>query len=251
MRLQGRVAVVTGSAQGIGKVYALRLASEGAKVVLADILDPEPAARDIRRNGGEALALMTDVSDEHSVRRLIQAATETYGRIDILVNNAAIFGTLPRRRFEDIPLAEWDQVMAINVRGIFLCCREAVPVMKSQRGGKIINIASTTVYKGSPGFLHYVASKGAVIGLSHALARELGRYHIAVNAIAPGLTSSDALRKDPEKWQEHIESMAERRCFRREEVPEDLSGMVVFLASDDGNFITGQTIVVDGGDVMT
>lgn len=251
MRLQGRVAVVTGSAQGIGKVYALRLASEGAKVVLADILDPGPAARDIQHTGGEALAVTTDVKDENSVRRLVQGAVETYGRIDILVNNAAIFANLPRRPFEEIPLAEWDQVMAVNVKGIFLCCRETVPTMKRQGGGKIINVASTTVFKGTPLFLHYVASKGAVIGLTHALARELGRYHIAVNAIAPGLTSSDAIRNDAEKWQEHVETMAERRCFRREELPEDLAGTVVFLAGDDSNFITGQTFVVDGGDILS
>lgn len=251
MRLQGRVAVVTGSARGIGKVYALRLAFEGAKVVAADVLDPRATVRDIERNGGEALAMTTDVADEASVRSLVRKALETYGRIDILVNNAAVFARLSLKSVEELSVAEFDQVMAVNVRGVFLCCREVVPIMKTQGGGKIINISSTTVHMGAPLFLHYVTSKAAVLGLTRALARELGRYHIAVNAIAPGLTSSDSVRADLDKWQKQLDALARRRCFRREELPEDLAGTVVFLAGDDSNFITGQTFVVDGGDIMT
>lgn len=251
MRLQGRVAIVTGSAQGIGRAYALRLAFEGAKVVVADILDPLPTVRDIEGNGGEGLAVITDVSEESSVRNLVRKARETFGRIDILINNAAVFSTLPLKPIEEISVAEFSQVMATNVTGVFLCCREVVPIMKEQGGGKIINISSTTVYRGTPLFLSYVTSKGAVIALTHALARELGRYHIAVNAVAPGLTSSDSIRGNPDKWQQQVEALARRRCFRREQLPEDLAGPVVFLAGDDSNFITGQTFVVDGGDILT
>lgn len=249
MRLEGRVAIVTGSAQGIGKAYAERLAKEGARVVVADVAyerAKETAAR-IRESGGEAMAIEVDVSEESSTIEMARKTVEKYGRIDILVNNAAMFVALfPKKPFTEITVEEWDRVMAVNVKGLFLCCKAVFPYMKSQGRGKIINISSSTFWHGSPDFLQYVTSKGAVIGFTRQLAREVGDYGINVNCITPGLTASEGAERvySPE----YLDAVAQRRCFKRWERPEDLVGTVVFLASDDSDFITGQTINVDGGD---
>jgi NAD(P)-dependent dehydrogenase (short-subunit alcohol dehydrogenase family) len=244
MRLKDKVAIVTGSAQGIGRVYALRLASEGAKVVVTDVLDTEPAAREIGEKGGAALSLRTDVSNEQSVQEMAQKTISRFGRIDVLVNNAAIFGELERGTFDEISLREWDRVMAVNVKGLFLCARAVFPQMKKHREGSIINISSGTILQGTTGFIHYVTSKGAVMAFTRSLAREVGEFGIRVNTIAPGHTLSERVRQRGPKVDERTVAT---RSIKRSQLPEDLCGTVVFLASDDSAFITGQMIVVDGG----
>lgn len=238
------MAIVTGAAQGIGRVYARRLLSEGAQVTIADI-DGERAAATARELGEGALATHTDVADKASVQQMVEQTVDAFGRIDVLVNNAALFGPLEYQSLEDISVELWDQVMAVNVRGVFLCCQAVVPVMKRQAAGKIINIASGILLSAPPNFAHYIASKGAVFALTRALARELGPAGITVNSLAPGLTLTDAvlMHHAPER----IEATRLSRPIPRDEVPEDLEGALAFLASDDSNFMTGQMLVVNGG----
>jgi NAD(P)-dependent dehydrogenase (short-subunit alcohol dehydrogenase family) len=200
LRLQGRVAIVTGAAQGIGARYAASLAAEGATVVCADVIDAEPVAAQIRAAGGRALALRADVSSAESVRQMAAASVEAFGRIDVLVNNAGLFANLAMKPFEQIDAAEWDRVMAVNVRGPFECAKAVLPQMRAQGYGKIVNIASATVFKGSPLLLHYVTSKGAVVAMTRSLARELGDAGIRVNTLAPGLTASENTLANP-AWQ--------------------------------------------------
>ena len=247
MKLKDKVAIVTGGARGIGKAYALRLAEEGARVVVADVLDGAPVAEEIQKKGGEAIAVKTDVSDEQSVGAMVSAAVERFGRIDVLVNNAGIFVGLTRKFFYELTVEEWDRIMAVNVKGVFLCCKAVYPYMKKQGKGKIINVSSSTFYMGVPFFSHYVASKGGVIAFTRAIARELGDDNICVNAIAPGFTYSEGLQGSPMYPEERLKMLASTRCFKRNEASEDLTGTIVFLASEDSDFITGQTIVVDGG----
>jgi NAD(P)-dependent dehydrogenase (short-subunit alcohol dehydrogenase family) len=247
MKLRDKVAIVTGGARGIGKAYALRVFEEGAKVVIADILETKVVQRVIEEKGGEALGLQTDVAEEESTQEMARRTIERFGRIDILINNAAIFANIVKKPFYKITGKEWDDVIRVNLKGIFLCCKAVYPQMKKQGKGKIINVASGTFFKGSPDFVHYVTSKGGVIGFTRALAREVGGAGICVNAIAPGFTLSDAVKERPMDSEEYALARIKGRCFKREEIPEDLTGTIVFLASDDSDFITGQTIVVDGG----
>jgi 3-oxoacyl-[acyl-carrier protein] reductase len=250
MRLDGKVAIVTGAGQGIGRAYALRLAQEGARVAVAEIqaAKGEETADAIRAAGGEALALPTDVSDEASAEAMARATAERFGRIDVLVNNAAVFYGVQRKPFDQLTVAEWDRLMAVNVRGVWLCCKAVVPYMRRQgEGGKIVNIASDTVLSGIPFLLHYVSSKGAVIAMTRALARELGPDNICVNAVAPGFTLSEAGKGAPA---ETAERSVAGRPLHRPEVPEDLVGTIVYLASPDSNFVTGQTLAVNGGYVL-
>lgn len=248
MRLQNKVAIVTGGGVGIGKAYAQGLAKEGAKVVVADIQDAEAkkVAGDIKQSGGEAIAVTVDVTSEEKTQAMAQAALTAYGRIDVLVNNAGLYSALKKKNFMEIAVDEWDSVMAVNVKGLFLCVKAVYPAMKRQGRGKIINISSGTALNGSPFFLHYVSSKAGVIGFTRALAREVGGDNICVNAIMPGLTISGS-NQEGVMTAEQLADRRKRRCFQRDQVPQDLVGTVIFLASDDSDFMTGQSIGVDGG----
>ena len=249
-RLDGRVAIVTGAAQGIGAAYAKRFAEEGAKVAICDVLDCTNVVNTITQSGGEAFGMEVDVSDEAQVADLVAKTVETFGKIDVMVPNAAIFAALDRRSFLDIGVEEWDRVMAVNVRGVFVCIKAVVPQMKDQGYGKIVNISSATVQAGVPWFLHYVSSKGAVDAMTRAAARELGDFGIRVNSIAPGFTMSEQIESQRDALQFNLDMNLAGRAFKREEMPEDLLGTMVFLASAESDFMSGQTVVVDGGLVM-
>jgi len=248
MRLTDRVAIVTGGGLGIGRAYALGLAAEGARVVVADIADPLPAVKEVEARGGQALGVPCDVSREDDTQDLARKALDRFGRIDVLVNNAAVYGTLARRSFLEIPVEEWDRVMAVNLRGLFLCARAVVPSMRARGGGSVINIASSTFFKGVADFLHYTTSKGGVVGFTRSLARELGDSGIRVNAIAPGFTLSGQNERNISEDQKAAN--VRTRMLKRAQVPADLVGTVVYLASDDSAFVTGQTILVDGGSAV-
>ena len=250
MKLEGKVAIVTGGARGLGKAFALRLAEEGARIVIGDILDSTHVANQIIEKGGSAVSVYANVSNEDSSKNMALKAIECFGRIDILINNAGIFAGLGRKPFYEISGEEWDRVMEVNLKSVFLCCKAVFPQMKRQRKGKIVNVSSSSFFQGVPYFLHYVASKGGIIAFTRALARGVGDEGICVNAIAPGLTVSEAVQGNPMYPAKSLEVVAGRRCFKRDESPGDLTGTIVFLASDDSDFITGQTIVVDGGAIL-
>jgi NAD(P)-dependent dehydrogenase (short-subunit alcohol dehydrogenase family) len=250
MRLKGKVAIITGGARGLGRAYALRLAKEGAKVVIADILDGKETVDAVVQLGGEAIYIHTDVTSEESTQEMARMTVERFGRIDILINNAALFAAIVKRPFYEIPAEEWDAVMAVNLKGPFLCAKAVFPQMKKQGKGKIINVSSGAFYKGLPDFLHYVVSKGGNVALTRSLAREVGEAGIFVNTIAPGYTETEFLKEHPQDPPEVIQTIIETRCIKRLETPEDLTGTIVFLSSDDSDFITGQTIIVDGGSAL-
>ena len=245
--MENKVAIVTGSAQGIGRVYAEAFATAGARVAIADIDEKaaESAAAELRQKGQQALARRVDVADAESCRNLARDVWDAWQGIHVLVNNAAIYSTLTRKSFLEITGEEWDRVMAVNVRGMFFCAQAVFPYMKQQRYGKIINISSSSIFKGSPLFLHYVTSKAAVVGFTRALAREAGEAGITVNAVAPGLTASGVNEQvsPPERFKKAMVD----RCIKRAEFPGDLTGTILFLASSQSDFITGQLINVDGG----
>jgi NAD(P)-dependent dehydrogenase (short-subunit alcohol dehydrogenase family) len=234
VRLDGKVALVTGGAQGIGNAIAGGLDAEGATVVIAD-LNP--------REGG----IRADVADEADVRRMVDETLERHGRLDILVNNAGLYASLEMRPFTEIPLEEWRQVMDVNVASMFLACRAAVPVMRERGGGKIVNISSGTPFRGVPFLLHYVTSKGAIVALTRALAKELGKDNIHVNCVAPGFTMSAGVRAHPEVVEKLRDVSIAARTIQRDQLPEDVVGAVVFLCTPEADFITGQTMVIDGG----
>jgi NAD(P)-dependent dehydrogenase (short-subunit alcohol dehydrogenase family) len=236
------VAIVTGAAQGIGRKIAEGLAGEGARVVVADVRAADAVADAL---GG--LAVEADVSDLQACERMAQAAIDAYGRIDILVNNAGIYSSLVPTPFEQLSVDEWRRVFDVNVLGMYLATRAVAPFMRAARGGRIINMASGTPYKGVPLLLHYVASKGAVIAMTRALAKELGADSVLVNTVAPGFTMSDGVLANPAQVQQLQEVSAKARVLARDQYPEDIVGAVLFFAGDDSAFITGQSLVVDGG----
>jgi 3-oxoacyl-[acyl-carrier protein] reductase len=248
VRLAGDVAVITGAGQGIGRAYGLRFAREGARVVLADVQHDKvrDVAREVQATGGEALAVTADVADPGSVHDLVRSALDRFGRIDVLVNNAAISSTVEQKPFEEITLDEWDRIMAVNLTGAFLCCQAVAPSMRERGRGRIINIASAVARRAGPWrYAHYVASKAGIMGLTRALATELGDDGITVNAISPGPVETELAGGAPVP--EQIRTLIAAQAIHRREVPEDLVGVAVFLASEDGRFITGQVINVDGG----
>jgi NAD(P)-dependent dehydrogenase (short-subunit alcohol dehydrogenase family) len=247
--LVGRSVIVTGAAQGIGATYAKAIAAAGAKVSLCDILAPAATVEAILAAGGKAIGSVCDVSDADAVARLISTTAEAFGGVQGLVNNAALFAALPKQPFEEITSADFDRVMSINVRGTFECIKAAMPVMRRQRYGKIVNISSGTVFKGAPNMLAYVASKGAIVAMTRSIAREVGGDGICVNCLAPGLTMSEGIANN-EAFVKRGSSTVASRCLQRDQQPSDLTGSVTFLLSADSDFMTGQTIVVDGGAVM-
>jgi len=252
MRLKDKVAIITGAAHGIGKAYARRFAEEGAHVVIADIdaRGGEATAKAILDAGGSAWARTTDVRRLPNVEGLLQETLEKFGRVDILLNNAAIYVTqkLWKGAVEDLDLAEWDRVIEVNLKGVFLCSKAAIPIMKRQRAGKIINIASGTFFSGSGNMPHYTTAKGGVVALTRVMARQLGEFGISVNCMTPGSTMSE--ENVSEEVLKRREGSMDKRAFRRIETPADIVGTAVFLASSDSDFVTGQLLVVEGGGIM-
>jgi 3-oxoacyl-[acyl-carrier protein] reductase len=248
--LNGRTVIITGGGKGIGKVYVEEFARAGARVVAADI-DGDAAKSvggTLNAQGMQVLGLLTDIASEESTKAMVQAALERFGSIDVLINNASLMSVLPRRSWLEIPVEEWDRVMAVNLRGMFLSCRAVFPAMQAQKRGKIVNISSSRVWEGTPNRLHYTTSKAGVIGLTRALAREVAEFGITVNAVSPGMTQSDTQVQSSSA--NYLATRVAGRAIERVEVPADLVGAVMFLSTAASDFMTGQTINVDGGKVM-
>jgi NAD(P)-dependent dehydrogenase (short-subunit alcohol dehydrogenase family) len=241
--LEGKVALVTGAAQGIGHAIADGLAAAGAQIAIADLRGADEAAAAF--TGG--VGVTGDVSKEDDVKRLVGEVVDRCGGIDILVNNAGLYASLEMRPFEQIPLEEWRRVMDVNVASMFLMCREVVPEMRGRGGGKIVNISSGTPFRGVPFLLHYVTSKGAIVTLTRALAKELGKDNVLVNCVAPGFTMSAGVEAHPEVIEKLRDVSVAARTLQRDQVPEDVVGAVVFLCGPGSDFVTGQTMVIDGG----
>jgi NAD(P)-dependent dehydrogenase (short-subunit alcohol dehydrogenase family) len=241
--LEGKVAIVTGASQGIGRSIAEGLAAEGARIVVADLKGAEEAAASFP----DGVGLTVDVSSEADVDRMAAETVERCGGIDILVNNAGLYASLAMRPFEQIPVDEWRQVMDVNVMSMFLTCRAVVPRMRERGGGRIVNISSGTPFRGVPFLLHYVTSKGAIVALTRALAKELGGDEVLVNCVAPGFTMSAGVEENPQVVEQLREVSVSSRTLRRDQVPEDVVGAVVFLCGPGSTFVTGQTMVIDGG----
>ncbi|MBO38892.1 MAG: dehydrogenase [Rhodospirillaceae bacterium] len=248
--VRDKVVIVTGGGTGIGKVYSQRLAQGGAKVVLADIVAEESndVAEKIRDAGGQALSVPTDVTNEDAVQAMADAAASEFGGIDGLINNASLMSVLPRGDWFEISADRWDSVMSVNLKGIFLCCRAVYSYMQERGGGSIVNISSSRIWEGNPNRLDYTTSKAGVVGLTRALAREVGDDNISVNAITPGLTMSETQLASSSS--NYLGGKDEGKCFKRPQTPEDLVGAVIFLLSDAAAFMTGQTVNVDGGTYM-
>ena len=250
MRLHGKTVMVTGGATGLGLAFAPRLHADGARVVIADLRGASQAAQSLDDSGRTAQGLVMDVADEASVREAVTAVGTTFGGVDILVNNAALFSTLVNKPFEEYSGDEWMQVMRVNTLGPFNCAKAVAPHMKAQRWGRIINVASTSALKGLANMAHYVTSKGAVITFTRVLARELGAWNITANALAPGLTLSDQILKNDDHMAKFGEAIRKSRSIQRDALPSDLVGTVSFLASEDSAFMTGQTLCVEGGAIF-
>ncbi|WP_080059215.1 SDR family NAD(P)-dependent oxidoreductase [Spirosoma aerolatum] len=247
MRLKNQVAIVTGAARGIGQQYCLALAGEGAQLVAIDILSCADTLTKVQQAGGQALEIVTDVTLPQQVEAMVAQVLQRYGRIDILINNAALIP--PLTPFDQVSEASWDRGMATNVKGMWLCSKAVIPSMRQQGNGKIINISSDTVWAGTPMLLPYVTSKGAILAFTRALARELSGSGIHVNCVTPGLTVTEGVQQmaDPETVSSIQQLVLDGQIIKRRQKPDDVAGVIVFLASDESDFVTGQTINVDGG----
>jgi NAD(P)-dependent dehydrogenase (short-subunit alcohol dehydrogenase family) len=245
--LKGKVALVTGSSQGIGAALALALAAAGAKIVVSDLQDAADTARQIKDNGGEAVSTTADVTDNKSLNALVATAEQNFGPVNVLINNAGVFGTLELKPFAQITEDEWDLVFRVNARGVFQATKAVLPSMKRAGGGSIINISSGTILRGAPMLLHYVSSKGAVFAMTRSLATELAADNIRVNSILAGFTASKSVLNHPMMMEKIRPHTINARMIKRDMTPDDLCGTAVFLASSASAFITGQAINVDGG----
>ena len=245
--VKGKVAIITGAGQGIGRAYARAFATHGAHPVLIDLHAQEldDVLAEVKPLAPRAMNAVCDISDVAAVDRTLAKVLAEYGRIDILINNGAVFSKIVMRPFTEIPVDEWRRVLDVNITGTFLCCRAVAKTMQQQKSGIIINIASAAVNMGRENYLHYVTSKSAIIGLTRAMARELGRYNIRVNAISPGATDTEVARETvtPEQKAAQIRM----RSLQREQTVDDLTGVALYLCSDASRFVTGQTLTVDGG----
>ena len=245
--LTDRTVIVTGAATGIGQAFAVGCATQGANVVLADMSPADETVALVEQAGGKALAVRVDVADDTSTRAMAQAALDRFGRIDGLVNNAAYFREVKLTPFEQLDPAIWDRIFAVNVKGVWQCCKAVMPAMRERKSGSIVNIASVVAVAGQPGYLHYVATKGAVLSMTKGLAKECGANGVRVNVIAPGFVITGATKDRPVEWQQ---SFLKARAISREQRPDDVVGTALYLLSDLAGFVSGQTIVVDGGHIM-
>jgi len=251
MNIEGKVIVITGAARGIGQEYARHLGSHGARIVIADITDCTKTLDLVKAAGAGAAATKLDVANASSASDLARTALAAFGRIDALINNAALFGALKGGRFDAIGETEWDAAMAVNVKGVWNCCKAVVPALRAAGGGSIVNIASLAATYGMPYGLHYTTSKAAVIGLTRGLARELGRDNIRVNAVAPSVVLTEGTREFfAEKADRALDTIKAGQAIARNLLPSDLVGTIHWLVSDASRLVTGQTIAVDGGTVM-
>ncbi len=251
MDLRDKVVAITGAARGLGQEFARSLAAAGARVIAADISDCAATLDLVAAEGGKGIAARLDVTDAGSARAMVEAGLQAFGRLDALINNAALYGALHGGRFDAIDEAEWDAAMLVNVKGIWNCCKAAVPAMRQAGGGSIVNIASLAATYGMPYGLHYTTSKAAVIGLTRGLARELGRDRIRVNALAPSAVITEGTREFfGDKLDRALDTIKAGQTIQRNLMPADLVGTVMWLVADDSGFVTGQTIAVDGGTVM-
>jgi 3-oxoacyl-[acyl-carrier protein] reductase len=243
MRFANKSVIITGGGGKIGKAYAIGFAKEGAKVALPDIASADHVVKAIRDLGGTAISMACDVSDEKSVKEMVQEVAKQFGTVDVLLNNAAYFMNVKKSPFWEMEVDEFDKAMAVNVRGSWLCAKAVVPYMQKQQKGKIINISSNVALTGNPNYLHYVTSKGALIAMTRAMARELGDWHICVNTVSPGFVVTEGRQVDPE----YEKIRAQQRSLKRSQVENDLVGTVLFLSSPESDFMTGQLLNVDGG----
>ena len=254
MTLAGKTVAITGAARGLGQAFARHLASLGASIIVGDVNDCSATVELVGAAGGKAVAVRLDVTDPASARAMVETGIAAFGRLDGLINNAALYGALKGGRFDGIPESEWDACMAVNVKGIWNCCKAAVPAMRAgdnDNGGSIVNIASLAATYGMPYGLHYTTSKAAVIGLTRGLARELGRERIRVNALAPSAVLTEGTSEFfGDKLDRALAAVKAGQTIQRNLVPGDLTGTVAWLLSDESGFVTGQTIAVDGGTVM-
>ena len=243
MRFKDKSVVITGGGGKIAKAYAMAFAKEGAKLSLPDIVSADHTVNAIRDAGGTAITMACDVSDEQSVKAMVDQTVKQFGTVDILINNAAYFMTVWKGPFWEMTVEEFDKAMAVNVRGSWLCAKAVVPQMQKQQGGKIINVSSNVALTGNPNYIHYVTSKGALIAMTRAMARELGDWNICVNTVSPGFVVTEGRKVDPE----YEKIRAQQRSIKRTQVENDLVGTVLFLSSPESDFMTGQLLNVDGG----
>ena len=247
MKLDRKVALVTGAGNGIGKAIAAALGREGARILVADRANAQGAAAELASTGIEALGVKVDITSEEDVARAMALAESQFGGLDIVVNNAAIFSTLKPKPMEEISAAEWRQIMEVNTLGTFLVTKAALPLLKMSAAARVVNLCSGVAFKGNPLYLHYVASKGAILSMTRAMAKELGAHKILVNAIAPGFTLSENVENNPDLMEKVRGPSIAGRSLARDMYPEDLVGAAVFFSGPDSAFITGQTLVIDGG----